>query len=400
MIELFLALIVGILAGIFTGLAPAVHINLIASILVSYVSFVSPYFSLLALVVFIVSMSVTHTFIDFIPSIFLGAPQEDNFLAILPGHQMFMEGKGFSAVVYTLKGALFGIGILLVFTPIFILFLPSIYSFVSKFIPFLLIFISFYIIFRDKEVVWSLIIFTMAAFLGIFSFNLPVKDPLLPLLTGLFGLSSIIISLKDKVQMSSQQIESVRNITLTRKEFVRSSLAAVIFSPLCSFLPGIGSSHATTLASEIIQLDRKGFLFLSGAINTAIMSLSFIAVYVIGRARSGSAAAVKTILQNITFYDIIVIASSILISGILAYYLGIIIARVSVKFIEKVNYHRISICVIIILLLVNIIFTNLLGIIVLLTATAIGIFCILSGIKRINLMASLIVPAIIFYLTN
>lgn len=399
MIDLLLALLLGLMAGTFTGLAPGIHINLIASLLLSY-SFLQDSFPVQALVIFIVAMSITHTFIDFIPSIFLGAPEEDTFLSMLPGHEMFLQGKGFQAVVYTLKGALLGLLITLIFTPIFILFLSQFYSFIKTFIPFLLIFISFYIIFRDKEILLSLIVFALAAFLGVFSFNLPVKDPLLPLLTGLFGLSSIMISLNNKVSLAPQNIEDIKDITLTKKELARSSIAAFIFSPLCSFLPGIGSSHAATLASEIIPQERKGFLFLSGAINTAIMSLSFVAVYVLGRARSGSAAAVQELLQNITLQNIITMVATIIISGVLAYFLGIRLAKASLKLIGKFNYAHISIIVIIILLIVNLVFTNLLGLLVLWAATSIGLFCMLANVKRINLMASLIVPAILYYLVE
>src|SRR3989304_1437469 len=102
--ELFIALLCGVIAGTFTGLFPGIHINLIAALLLSSLSALSKYFSPLQLIIFIVAMSITHTFIDFIPSIFLGAPEEDTFLSILPGHQLLREGKGYEAVILTLYG--------------------------------------------------------------------------------------------------------------------------------------------------------------------------------------------------------------------------------------------------------------------------------------------------------
>lgn len=50
--------------GVFTGLLSGVHINLIASLILVYFGFFLNYVD-----VFILVMSVTHTFIDFIPSI-------------------------------------------------------------------------------------------------------------------------------------------------------------------------------------------------------------------------------------------------------------------------------------------------------------------------------------------
>ena len=143
-IELAFALILGILAGTFTGLAPGIHINLIASLLLLSQSSPSPDL-VLPFVIFIIAMSITHTFIDFIPSIFLGAPEEDTFLSLLPGHELFLEGRAQEAVVLTLYCALAAIPIVLITIPLYLLFLPSIYASFKFLLPFLLIFFSGYL---------------------------------------------------------------------------------------------------------------------------------------------------------------------------------------------------------------------------------------------------------------
>ena len=78
--ELLFFLLLGILAGTFTGLMPGIHINLIGALLVSasvsFLFFIPP----LYFVVFITSMAITHTFLDFIPSVFLGCPDTDTEL--------------------------------------------------------------------------------------------------------------------------------------------------------------------------------------------------------------------------------------------------------------------------------------------------------------------------------
>ena len=80
-LALLVALLLGCLIGTFTGLTPGIHVNLIGVILLSLpLTKISPIYSL----IFLVSMSITHTFLDFIPSIFLGAPDEDTSLSILP----------------------------------------------------------------------------------------------------------------------------------------------------------------------------------------------------------------------------------------------------------------------------------------------------------------------------
>ncbi len=400
-IEIILAILFGIIAGTVTGLTPGIHINLVASLLLASISL--PFFTsipVIALAIFIVSMSITHTFLDFIPSIYLGAPDEDSFLAILPGHEMFKQGLAHSAYVFTLYGSLIALPIILVFTPIFIYLLPFISTTTKFIIPFVLIFISFYLIFTEDNFLLSLSIFLLAGFLGLFTFNLPIQNPLLPLLSGLFGLSSLIVSLKSETKAKKQTILPLRQIKLEKKDFIKSSIASFLIAPFFSFLPGMSSGHANLVSSEIFQLKKKSFLFLQGSVNTVIMGLSFITIYSIGKTRTGSASAVKELLQQITFQHILIILITIVIVSLVSFLLGTQLSKIFAKVINKINYKRLTIFTILTLLLVNIVLTNWLGLLVLLTSASLGVFTILSKSRRINLMAALIVPVIFYYLTN
>ena len=62
-------------------------------------------------------MSITHTFLDSIPSIYLGVPDPDMALSILPAHRMLLEGNGFLALKYTLYGSLSGLMISVILSP-------------------------------------------------------------------------------------------------------------------------------------------------------------------------------------------------------------------------------------------------------------------------------------------
>ncbi len=399
--EFVLALLLGIVVGTFTGLFPGIHVNLISVFILSLSPTLLNYFSPISLAIFIVSLTITHSFLDFIPSIFLGAPDDESFLSVLPGHELLKQGKGYEAVVLTLYGSLVGLLIILVFTPLFIFLLPSIQNIISSYIPYLLIFLSLYLIFQEDNLLLSLIIFSLAGVLGLVTFNLPIKEPLLPLLTGLFGTSSIILSLRSSSSViQKQETPKLKDIKLEKKEFLKSTLAASISAPLCSFLPGIGSGHAATLGSEIFKQDKRQFLFLIGAINTIVISLSFVAAYSINKTRSGAAVAVKSLLKTISFTDLVYIIATIIITGVISFFIALKISKLIAKNINKVNYKILSIFTLSLLFLITIIFSNFLGFLVLITSTSLGIFAVLSNSKRINLMASLILPSIIFYLTN
>ena len=112
LLEIFLFLLLGIIFGTITGLIPGVHINLIGAFIVSLSASLFYLINPIYLVVFIVAMAVTHTFVDFIPSIFLGCPDTDTELSVLPGHELLKKGEGYEAIILTCYGSLAAIFIL------------------------------------------------------------------------------------------------------------------------------------------------------------------------------------------------------------------------------------------------------------------------------------------------
>jgi putative membrane protein len=384
----------------FTGLAPGIHINLVSALLLSASATLLLIFPPIILVIFLVSMAITHTFIDFIPSIFLGAPDEDDTaLSILPGHEMLIKGEAFSAIVYTLYGSLAGLILILIFSPLFYYFLPTIYNYAQAIMPLILILTSFFLIYFEKSSkFWAIIIFLLSGFLGLATLNLPIKESLLPLFTGLFGISSLVTSITKKQILPPQKIERLRNIRLEKESIKKSALASIIASPICSFLPGMGSGQAAVIGSNIIgDLTRKEFLFLLGSINTVVTGLSFITLYSINKARTGIAVAVGKIL-SLSPSDLIIITLTILFSGILSFFIAIQLAKFFSKFINKVNYTYLSVFIILLLTLIVFIFSSWLGLLLMLISSSLGLACIYLGIRRTHLMGCLIIPALVLSL--
>lgn len=397
LIEILLTILIGTLFGTLTGLTPGVHINLIAAILVSSTFFLST-FPPIYLIVFIISLSITHTFLDMIPSILLGAPEEDSFLSILPGHEMLIKGQGPLAIGYTLLGSILALFSLILIFPIMYFFSEYLYETLKFTIPFILIFTSLYIILRDEKPFQALTIFLMAGFLGLFSFNLPIKDPLLPLLTGLFGLSTIMVSIKNKTKIPQQNPLKIKDLKTSKKSLIQTLLLGNIFSPIFSFLPGTGTSQAAIISSEIKNQSKKEFLTLLGMINTLVMIVSFITILTINRARTGSAAALVDIINPLPNNYILILILTTIISGLGSLFLGIKLSNILGNKISKINYTKLSYLLILFIILINLLITNTLGIVSLITSTSLGVFCILSKSKRINLMGVLIIPTIINYL--
>jgi putative membrane protein len=399
---LVLTIGLGVITGVLTGLIPGIHINLISIILLSFSAYLLNITSPLILIIFITSMAITHTFIDYIPSIFLGAPDEDSFLSILPGHKLLLEGKAYFALIFTLYGSITALFIIILFTPIFIYLLPIIYPYILRIMPIILILVSGYLIFTEEQKnkkLWALIIFLLAGFLGLASLNLNLKEPLIPLLTGLFGASNLLISIHQKTKIPPQEIRPIKKIRLRKKSILKSSFASIIAAPFTAFLPGLGASQAALIGKQITEIkDQREFLFLLGAINTIVMGLSFIALYSIKKTRTGAAVAISKLIPELSLSNLFYILTAIIISGILAAFITVFLAKLIAKKIHKFNYSKLSLTIFVVLLIITLIFTGFIGLLVFITSTALGITTIQLGIKRMHLMGSLLIPTILFYL--
>jgi putative membrane protein len=55
--------------------------------------------------VLIIGCLVTHTFLDIIPSVFLGAPEADTALSVPPDHKLMLAGRGYEAIKCSALGS-------------------------------------------------------------------------------------------------------------------------------------------------------------------------------------------------------------------------------------------------------------------------------------------------------
>jgi len=392
LIEIILFLLLGIIAGTFTGLTPGIHINLIGAFLVSLSA--TLFFSInpIYLVVFISSMAITHTFLDFIPSIFLGCPDTDTELSVLPGHEMLKQGKGYEAIILTNYGSLAAIIVLLIVSFPFVFILSKTYNLISEFIPYILILTSIIMVYSDKRKFSACLVFILAGLLGFLTLNLEISEPLLPLLTGLFGSSMLILSIKNKTKIPEQRISK------SKVEIVKPLLAALIASPLCGFLPGLGSGQAAVMGNLISRTGRKGFLTLIGATNTLVMGFSFISLYAISKTRTGATAAIQQIIGSLSLETFVLILFVIGVSGIISYYLTIFLARFFMYRLNKINYTKLSAITLGLLCILVLLISGPIGFLVLIASTLTGIFSISLNVRRTNMMGCLLIPTILLYL--
>lgn len=394
LIEIIIFTLLGIIFGTLTGLVPGIHINLVGVSLVALsVSFLSP-INPVYLVVFIVAMAITHTFVDFIPSIFLGCPDTDTELSVLPGHELLKKGQGYHAILLTCYGSLAAIFLLILIAAPSFFVVQKAYGLLQNIMPYLLIAVSAVLIILEKKKFSALFVFFLTGALGLSVLNLDIKEPLLPLLTGLFGSSILVMSIKNKTIVPKQKISKPR----IKGRLLSPLFGALIASPLSSLLPGLGSGQAAIIGNTISKTDREGFLVLLGATNTIVMGFSFIALYLISRTRTGAAVAINNLLGNFSWQILVLILAVVFFTGIVSFFLTSILAKFFSRKIAKINYTKLSFITLGILIILVLIVSKFFGLIILIFSTLTGIYCISLGVRRTNMMGCLLIPTIIFYL--
>ncbi len=145
MIELVIACFIGIAIGTTTGMIPGIHVNTAGAILFAsstfLLSIVSPEF----LCVLMVSMSIAHALIEFVPSMLLGVPQEGTATSILPGHRMVLEGRSKEVIRIVAVGGFGAIIVTILMLPVFAIALPILHDISKPFTWMILLVASIYL---------------------------------------------------------------------------------------------------------------------------------------------------------------------------------------------------------------------------------------------------------------
>jgi len=395
-IEILIAIVLGVHAGTITGLTPGIHVNLVALLLLTVSPFLLPIFGVVALACFIISLSITHTFLDVIPAIFLGAPSEETALGVLPGHRYLLQGNGIMAIKLTIIGSLFGLIMSLLLFPLLYWLVKAGYPLIKAYIPYLLMLVVAYMILRDNHKVWAFVVFAMSGVLGMLVFSFNMKDPLFPLLSGLFGVATLLYSLKDDNIVPEQKF--LTHTDLSFWQTVKAVLLGNGSALLTSTLPGLSSAIAATLSVQIDKtLGDKGFMILLGTISTAGFTLSLVALAAIDKARNGAVIAITKLIEGISFVHIGVFLAVSLIVGGVAVWLTLKISKLFCWLIKKVSYQKLSLVIIGFIVVLVIALTGWKGVLILVIATAVGLIPAIVKVTRTQAMGCLMLP-VIFYL--
>lgn len=390
MVGAITAAALGILSGVVTGLIPGIHPNTV--IFTSLPIYLSTGIQATLYIPYIAGLSVSHTFHDFLPAIFISAPEAESALSVVAAPELVEEGKGLEAFYATVKGGLNSVvAVAIISVPMFF-FLDQLYSFLSGIMQYVLIFFLMYIILSSDDVRAALLVAIFSGALGVISFQSSVNQQfvLIPIFSGLFAVPGISSILGQEFEVPEQKAPEESVIGFSSHGF-----AGTLAGLLAGTIPGIGAAVSTSFVSPLLEDSKKSFLSAMGAVNTSDIFFSLLTLQLIGRARSGVSVALQA-LNVPSRFGMVFLAALTVLSALVSALVALKVSRVYTEVLEGSAIEKIVYPVLAVILGVTFLLTGLKGFLVLGAASCTG-FVAQRTDSRKTCMAVLIVPSIISY---
>lgn len=160
---------VGVVLGTISGLVPGVHSNTVAGFLAGASGPLLVLFGPEGLAAAIVATMVTHTFLDAVPSTFLGVPDPDTVLSVLPAHRLCLAGHGEEAVRVSALGSVAGFVLCLPLFVVFMLVLPPMQGYIDWGIGLVILVAAGLLVVFSRSPGWAFAVFGVSGVLGVFS---------------------------------------------------------------------------------------------------------------------------------------------------------------------------------------------------------------------------------------
>ncbi|MBD3312479.1 hypothetical protein GF352_03445 [archaeon] len=393
MLELILAITTGLVIGVIAGLVPGLHPNTLLPITLLLFSSLNP----LSFAMLLIAMIITANYFEFIKTTYLSCPDEGTSLSIRYAQKLLLDGRGAEAVKLLSIGALGTTLVIIIIAPLLLELIPVAYELIEDYVVIVLIGLSLHLILSEgANMGKAATIYTLSGILGVMVLRTElINQPLLPLLTGLYGVSNILHNMQLGENVPAQLKKVVTEVS--NKTKIKGIIKAVTSSSIITFVPAIGPSQAASISNELVKTrNEKEKLITLGGVNTGDVIFSLTALFTINKARSGVIEQISRDALTKNNYLMLLLASMI-IAGI-SYWLVNKVTHAVGKRINKINYKKMNIGLLGFITIIVIVINGWQGLIVLITATMIGLLAISYQVNQNHLMAALIVPTIIYYL--
>ncbi len=392
---------------------------------------------------FLVGVALGHAFTDEIPAVFLGAPDPDTALSVLPGHRLLHAGLGASAVRAAAVGSALGVAFSLPLVPLLAALMGpplNLYAASAPVIPWLLLAVAGALctseqgrpaegVSRGRAQLIAAGMLLLSGALGelvVFK-GLPIPNlyplgssqsaaagQMLALFAGLFGLPTLLIAaLHDAGGRSVPS--GPESVALPGRRLASSAALGTAAGAVVGWLPGVGSAQAAVLATFARDRARRGnrapnrdtpenaaeFLVMQSAVSAANLVFNLVALFSLLRVRSGAMAAVLQIgdgrveqwSEPMRPPDLLVaLLLGIAVALPLCFAGALSLGRICAALYRRLPPRKLSATVFCLLLLLILVLGGVVGLAVALSALCLGLVPPLAGVKRVHLMGAILIP--------
>ncbi len=405
------AILIGICLGVISGLIPGIHNNTFSALILAYLPLLFELFSPEEVALIIFTNAITHTFIDILPSVFIGVPDEDTALSILPSHEMVLEGRGFHAVSISAFSSMLSFLVSLPVFLLFNLFLFSNWRFLYSITPIFLLLVIFFLVFSEKGDIYagplniwlkrgySFFIIILSGIIGYFAFKYSFYAEIragssifIPMMLGFFAVPVVYAGMQNRSEIPEQRV------SLSIPE-VKHVLPGSFSGALVSLFPGVSSGIAAVISTARLG-SKEAYISAISAANTSNAMLCFSVLFSTGFTRSGAANAFKSVIgshfnnnevMNLILVGLFVAALSLIITLIL----GVVFSKFIVKM-ERAS--RLSSAILAFVFLYTMYMTGVFGILILIFSSITGLLAARLGVKRVASMGCIILPVLLYRL--
>jgi len=377
---------------------------------------------ILALPGFFMSLLVSWSIINTIPSMFFGAPDEAAVFVVLPGQKYMLQGRGYEAAILTGIGSLAAIVMMVILTPFCFYTVPAIVRIRSQNLAWiLLLFITYMLmsewpkgsglgrtIWEKFQWAWANLFsgigtFALSAFLGFIILNktmVPLEmsfQGIMPVFVGLFAVAGIIQNLVSWQKVPPQHIGTT--IDLDHRLLCKGVFAGTLGGGIAALTPAVtGGIGGIVAGAATGQRDDRIFVISQGVSKTVYYVGAFLLFFVPtimagggGLARGGMTIILKPIFTPRTVQEYYQILSVVMISGALSFLMMFPLTRWTIRLITRVDYHVVLWIALAIVIAIVYPLTGWMGMFLMAVSTGIGLIPAFYHSRKSNCMAVLLV---------
>lgn len=414
---LLLAVPLGLLVGTLTGLFPGIHVNVVASLMVGLAATLHGLgVPVLAIVLFIVAVAVTHSFFDIIPTLFLGVPADESY-ALLPTQRLVREGRGIEAMRLAVHGSWWALLFTAALVGAFALtrmggydLIGSAETIVKPWLFWIMACVSVVLVLTDKQKVWAAVIFLVAGLFGVVIFATPLIpggtdaafNGLFPALSGLFGVSGLVLSLRDATGPLPWQNPHPPS-DIGEGHYLGATASGTLGGMVVGLLPGLGAANVATLMSLISQRQgdteraERQYIVTTSAINVSDTVFGIASLYFIGKARSGASVAIGKLVGTLGLKHLVAIAVVMVIVGWLARRVILSAGFGIARAVNRLDFRGLSLAVIGLIAVLVWQITGLWGLVILIGTSLLGMVAPIVCARRAQAMGLFLMPVMLYY---